>query len=66
MNVLTLDESLLIWKVALESEYIRSSVWVDWAENQILELDSPPFWLLEISLIDTVEKATLLLWKQSH
>jgi hypothetical protein len=66
MNVLTLDESLLIWKVALESGYIRSSIWIDWADNQIIELDSPPFWLLEISLIDTIEKATLLLWKQSR
>jgi hypothetical protein len=66
MNDLTLDESLLIWKVALESGYIRSSVWVDWADNQILELDSPPFWVLEMSLIDTVEKATLLLCNYSR
>jgi hypothetical protein len=66
MNALTLDESLLIWKVALESGYIRSSVWVDWADNKIIELDSPPFWLIEMSVVDTVEKATLLLWKYSR
>ncbi|PSB57532.1 hypothetical protein [Chamaesiphon polymorphus] len=69
MNVLTLDESLLIWTVALESGYIRSSVWVDWAEKQILELDSPPFWLLEVSLANTVEQASILVRKhikQTH
>jgi hypothetical protein len=66
MNVFTLDESLLIWKVALESGYVRSPVWVDWAEKKIIELDSPPLWLLEMSLIDTAKKASILLWKYSR
>ena len=66
MNVITLDESLLIWKVALESGYILTPAWIDWADNQILELDSPPLWLLEMSLVDTVEKASILLWKYSR
>jgi hypothetical protein len=65
MNVITLDESLLIWKVALESGYVRSSVWVDWADEHILALDSPPLWLLEISVVNTVKKASTLLWKHS-
>jgi hypothetical protein len=66
MNVFTLDESLLIWKVALESEYIRYPLWVDWADKQIIQLDSLPLWLLEMSLVDTVEKASILLWKHSR
>ena len=66
MNVITLDESLLIWKIALESGYVHSSIWVDWADKQIIELDAPPLWLLEISLVTTVEKASILLWKYSR
>jgi hypothetical protein len=46
-------------------KWICSSVWVDWADDRILALDSPPLWLLEISVVNTVKKASTLLWKHS-
>jgi hypothetical protein len=61
MNIDALNETLLIWTVALESGYVCSSVWSDWADTHILDLESPPLWLLELSLAQTVEDALFVL-----
>ena len=61
---LSIDEALLVWSAALESGYVCSALWVDWAYAEILRLASPPFWLLELSSTHTGDEALTVI--QQH
>lgn len=60
---MSIDEALLVWSAALESAYVRPAPWISWADAEILRLESPPFWLLELSLTHTVDEALTVIWQ---
>lgn len=55
------EENLWVLAAALESEYISLSDLVAWAGQQVLRLDSPPSWLLDLCLAGTKEDGRRLL-----
>jgi hypothetical protein len=57
-----MDESLLAWTAAIESGFARPAEWVAWADRQIVRLDEPPVWLLDLSLADSANDALTALW----
>jgi hypothetical protein len=61
-----MEASLGILAAALESGYINLSGLVSWAVRQILRLESPPSWLLDLSLAQTREDAYGLLMAAWH
>jgi hypothetical protein len=57
-----MDESLLVWISAIESEFAQPADWVSWADRQILRLDNPPVWVLDLSLRHSDKEALGVLW----
>jgi hypothetical protein len=57
-----MDESLLAWTAAIESGFARPAEWVAWAERQIVRLDEPPVWVLDLSLAHSAKEALEVLW----
>jgi hypothetical protein len=56
-----MEENLWVLAAALESEYIGLTDLVAWADRQVLRRESPPRWLLDLSLARTKEDARALL-----
>ena len=63
-----MEEAFPVWAAALETGYLPLPVVERWADAQILRLDRPPGWLLDLSLTGSVEAAAGLLrrgWSES-
>lgn len=56
------DESLLVWTAAIETGFVQQTEWVAWADRQIAQLDRPPMWILDLSLVHSSESALSVLW----
>jgi hypothetical protein len=61
-----MEASLGILAAALERDYMSLSGLVSWADRQILGVESPPSWLLDVSLAQTKEDALGLLMTAWH
>jgi hypothetical protein len=57
------EEDFPLWIAALETEFLPLCAVEQWADGQILRLDDPPLWLLDLSLTSSVETAAVLLWQ---
>lgn len=60
-----MEENLWLLATAVEIEYVSLTDLVAWADRQVLRLESPPSWLLDLSLARTKEDAwglLLLAW----
>jgi hypothetical protein len=57
----SMEKNLRVLAAALDSEYIGLTDVVAWADRQVLRLESPPSWLLDLSLARTKEDACGLL-----
>lgn len=55
-------ESLFAWTAAIESGFARPAEWIGWADRQILRLDEPPVWVLDLSLAHSAKDALAVLW----
>jgi len=51
------NELLLIWIAAIESGFAQPDEWVAWADRQIVRLDEPPVWILDLSLVHSANQA---------
>jgi hypothetical protein len=56
-----MDESLLTWIAAIESEYATPQEWIAWADNCIERLDEPPLWVLDLAMQKTHQAAFAVL-----
>lgn len=52
-----MEHSLFVWWAAIDSGFALEPQWVAWADQQILRLDAPPLWILDLSLVHTVREA---------
>ena len=52
-----MEQSLFVWWAAVDSGFASESQWVAWADQQILRLDAPTLWILDLSLVHTVREA---------
>lgn len=57
-----MEEDLWVMAAAVASEYITMSELAAWAEQEVLRMDSPPTWLLDLCMARTKEVALGLLW----
>ena len=53
-----MGEDLWIYASALGGGYVCLADLIAWADQQVLQLDSPPGWLLDLSLAKTKEEAS--------
>jgi hypothetical protein len=58
------EENLWIYIAALNSGYLSLADFVAWADQQVLQMDTPPDWLLEICLAKTEQEALGAFWTE--
>lgn len=56
------NDAFVVWASALEARYLSVADVERWADEQIMVLDRPPGWLLDLSLTSSSETAANLLW----
>ena len=57
------EHSFWIWTAALESGYLPHEEFERWVDGEILRLDAPPKWMLEVSLAISIDEALSALWR---
>ena len=58
-----MEHSFWIWTAALESGYLPREEFERWVDGEILRLDAPPKWMLEVSLAASIDEALSALWR---
>lgn len=61
-----MEENLLIYAKAIDSGYVSLVDLVAWADQQVLQVDQPPHWLLELCLARTEQEASGALWMERN
>jgi hypothetical protein len=56
-------EPFQVWIAAVEAGFVPLPDLVRWADDQVMGRDTPPRWLLDISLAGTADQAVEALWR---
>jgi hypothetical protein len=57
------EKDFWIWTAALESGFLPLTELERWADNQILQLDRPPLWMLDLPASRSEQDACEILWQ---